>query len=490
MDPGGSRAHAERRGVIARLNERYVNFDVAALKTAIGKHVGHGSVKELVKLSEGGFNRVLLATMEDDFKAIVKIPYRISVPETYATASEVATLTFLRSKGFPVPEVYGWSATREDEVGVEYIIKEHAAGIGAETRWFQTTKYQKKALVAGIVDMEKKLFDIPSASDGDSETYCIGPIADYMFWDGQRAELELDRGPWSDPGQYLRAIAIKEVLWTERFGKPLECDFRHNTVFPGVDSHQDYLILLNKSLAIAPYLIPQDPKDILNRPTLHHRDLTPSNVFVCPETFRPTCIIDWQHTTITPLLLAAAYPRLFENPDPEPPAGLTPPEYPGNYDQLDPEDKTQVDELIRRQSLFYLYRDPLILPRQHLVDLAGRQWSGDLMTLRGSLMRIRDIWSHVPGHDRSQECPISFSEEELAAQSENEPMWCNLNHLVSHWRDELEGISEEGWVSTEKYDHAVKRNDLLKAEFAEGGSLDELDKIKRAWPFQDHEESY
>jgi hypothetical protein len=37
--------------------------------------------------------------MEDDFKAIIKIPYWISVPKTLATASEAATLTFLRSKG-------------------------------------------------------------------------------------------------------------------------------------------------------------------------------------------------------------------------------------------------------------------------------------------------------------------------------------------------------------------------------------------------------
>ena len=26
----------------------------------------------------------------------------------------------------------------------------------------------------------------------DSETYCIGPIADYMFWYGKRAKLDLD----------------------------------------------------------------------------------------------------------------------------------------------------------------------------------------------------------------------------------------------------------------------------------------------------------
>lgn len=31
--------------------------------------------------------------------------------------------------------------------------------------------------------------------DRDSETYCIGPIPDYMFWYGERKKLDLDRGP-------------------------------------------------------------------------------------------------------------------------------------------------------------------------------------------------------------------------------------------------------------------------------------------------------
>jgi hypothetical protein len=205
----------------ARLRERCMRFDVSALEKAIETHVGHGSVKTLVKISEGGFNRVLSATMEDGFRAIVKIPFWISVPKAYATASEVATLTFLRSKGIPVPKVYGWSSTTDNLVGVEYVIMEHALGVGADTRWFNNTKHQKHALVTGIVDIEKKLFNIPFGAVGslyfksdlpprlqgplyvpgtpdetrDSDTYCIGPIADYMFWYGKRAELELDRGP-------------------------------------------------------------------------------------------------------------------------------------------------------------------------------------------------------------------------------------------------------------------------------------------------------
>jgi hypothetical protein len=205
------------------------------------------------------------------------------------------------------------------------------------------------------------------------------------------------------------------------------------------------------------------------------------------------------------LLLAAGYPRLFENPDPEPPTDLVPPKYPESYDTMSPEDKAQVDELIRRQSLFYLYRvfngglnkvhlkalqDPLILSRQHLVDFAGRQWTGNLMTLRGALMRMCDIWLHVPGKDEKFECPIGFSEQEIREQSEKEPMWSNLNMLVNHWRDELGGLSEEGWVRTEQYDYAVERNEALRAEFSEGGNADELEKIKRGWPFQDHEEFF
>ncbi|KAL4892301.1 serine/threonine protein kinase [Aspergillus ambiguus] len=499
----------------ARLRERYVRFNASALENAVANYIGHGSVKNLVKIREGGFNRVLLATTEDGFRAIVKIPYWLSVPRTYATASEVATLTFLRSKGIPVPEVYGWSSTNDNPVGVEYIVMEHAPGVGADTCWFHHTKHQKHALVTGIVDIEKNIFSIPFGvvgslyfkndlsselqgplyaagtpdEAGDSETYCIGPIADYMFWYGQRAELELDRGPWSDPKEYLLATAEKEVKRIEKFGKPLESDFPHNTVFPGLNSPKDYLELLKKYLKIAPSLLPRDPGNSLSRPTLRHPDLTPSNVFICPDTFKITSINI----------------LLFENPEPEAPSGLIPPKYPPDYDTMSPDEKAQVDELIRRQSLFYLYRvfngglnklhlealqDPLILQRQHLVDFAGRQWSGNLMTLRGALMRMRDLWHHLPGKDAGLECPIQFSEQETRYQAENEPMWYNLNALVSHWRDELGGLSEEGRLPAEKYHAAVKRNESLKAEFSDGGRPDELEKIKRGWPFQDHEEFF
>ncbi|EGE00858.1 hypothetical protein TESG_08160 [Trichophyton tonsurans CBS 112818] len=203
-----------------RLRERYVEFNVSSLKEAVTKHTG-GKVIDLQKLGEGGFNRAFSAILESGQQVVVKIPYPLSVPRKYATASEVATLKFLRSKGIPVPKVYGWSATDDNAVGVEYIIMEAASGIGLNTKWFNMTKKQQQAVTLGIIGIEKTLFDIPFGSigslyfktdlppelqadlylpgasdpDGDCDTFCIGPIADYMFWYGKRAELAVDRGP-------------------------------------------------------------------------------------------------------------------------------------------------------------------------------------------------------------------------------------------------------------------------------------------------------
>ena len=65
-------------------------------------------------------------------------------------------------------------------------------------------------------------------------------------------------------------IANKEIKWTRQYGKPVELDFPHNGVFLGKKSPEDYLSLLNKYLVLAPYLLPEDAKNPLNKPTLRH----------------------------------------------------------------------------------------------------------------------------------------------------------------------------------------------------------------------------
>lgn len=75
-------------------------------------------------------------------------------------------------------------------------------------------------------------------------------------------------------------------------------------LLPGIIPHEHYAALLQKYLAIAPFL-PKDPLDPGNQPTIRHpgvyvgflrpllvlvtlttsSDLTPANVFVSPDTF-------------------------------------------------------------------------------------------------------------------------------------------------------------------------------------------------------------
>jgi hypothetical protein len=193
-------------------------------------------VVRLEKLSEGGFNRLLLATLDDGLQVLVKIPYPLVVPKRYATASEVATLSFLAEKGVPVPKVYGYSCKAENPVGTEYIIMEYVppeVGIGADSRWFETSKYEKHAVVTGLVEVERKLCGIRfggvgrlyfwgdlgegergrarklyGEGTGDEGRFCIGPVVDYMFWYGRREGKGGDYGPYE-----FFSLLVLLMLW-------------------------------------------------------------------------------------------------------------------------------------------------------------------------------------------------------------------------------------------------------------------------------------
>lgn len=107
--------------------------------------------------------------MDDGFEAIAKIPYLLTVPEvlTLTTESEVATLEFLRSKGIPVPRIYGWSSKRHgNPVGAECIIMEKAPGKPLQDCWFSVTPKERVRLVTSYVEIKRKLFSFGFGSYG------------------------------------------------------------------------------------------------------------------------------------------------------------------------------------------------------------------------------------------------------------------------------------------------------------------------------------
>ena len=201
----------------------------------------------------------------------------------------------------------------------------------------------------------------------------------------------------------------------------------------------------------------------------------------------------------------AGYPRAFENPDREESHHLTEPSLPTDYEMLSAGEKAEADELQRRRLLFYYYRifngylnkshlealrDPLLLPRQHLVDRAGRQWNGNLMTLKGALVRMVEYWPHLPDTNGIP-CPVQFTEAELNGFLDQEQLWFSLNNVVNHWRDQVGGVNDDGWISHERYDEALQKIEELKASLRASAEGDEEDIyfLEKGWLFRDREES-
>lgn len=157
--------------------------------------------------------------MDDGFEVIAKIPYRNTVPPRYLTASEVATMDFLRQKfEIPVPQVYTWSSEKDsNQVGAEYIVMEKATGVRLGDLWWSLNAKQLLKVITQLVQYEAKLMQAPlssygsiyfngflpenvgcrlfSNSDDSNQRYCIGPIADPAFWHDGRGDLEINRGP-------------------------------------------------------------------------------------------------------------------------------------------------------------------------------------------------------------------------------------------------------------------------------------------------------
>ncbi|KAL4966948.1 kinase-like domain-containing protein [Aspergillus stella-maris] len=517
-----------------RLAERCVEFNVEALKIAAARSVGRNHVSRIRKLAEGGFNRAFLLTMDDGFEVVGKIPYHSTVPKTLTTESEVATLDFLRANGIPVPRVYAYSSSRDNEVGTEYMIMEKAPASPLEGRWFDLTPKERVRLVTSFVDIERKLFSIPFASYGSiysrdlltsnmcttdlftktiesskmhgGDRFCIGPSADCDFWRGRRAMLDSNRGPWTDHREYICSVANRELEWTRKFGRPRCNQFPHNEILAGEISHIGYIDMLEKFMSLSPFILPEDRDDPMNKPTLRHPDLNPSNVFIT-DTGEISCIIDWQHSSIQPLLVIAGNPPLFQNPDPEPPAGLEKPSLSADYDSLSASDKIQADELHRRRMIFWLYmvfngkdnethlealRYPLLIHRQHAVNRAGRQWNGNTITLKGALLRLVQNWDtlvQAGGHLTKIQCPVHFDQKDAEEFYVLEENWFKMNIIVEHWKSLLDDIGQDGWVRHESYDKVMALNRELKAEWlAEAQDENERRQVDEYWPFQDHEE--
>lgn len=194
-----------------RLGERYVKFRPAELQRIAGEAVQQDYCPDMSKLAEGGFNKVFLLRTKNGREVIARIPTPVAGPPHYTTASEVATMEFLRTiLKLPVPEILAYSTSSDNPVGAEYILMERVEGDSLSSRWLSLTSDEVKDIMTQIADIERKIFDFDFPAYGclyhkkdlrEGETqipvmedFCIGPISARQFWYRERSETEIDRG--------------------------------------------------------------------------------------------------------------------------------------------------------------------------------------------------------------------------------------------------------------------------------------------------------
>jgi hypothetical protein len=181
---------------------------------------GRGVVRIRI-LAEGASNKVFTATIQSK-RVIVKIPDPV-VPRRFVTASEVATLEYLRTElDMPVPKVLACNSNHDNPVGCEYVIMDEVPGRPLDVAWDTSFNIQEKlAVVDQVQSMQSRIIQHSSQWHGYGSLYfaddakafgfkedllveskdgparfCLGPLAHSKFVHPEVERAEVSCGPY------------------------------------------------------------------------------------------------------------------------------------------------------------------------------------------------------------------------------------------------------------------------------------------------------
>ena len=208
---------------VLRHEERRWVFNANGLSRLAAESVdcSHDDIVSFEKLPEGGYNRTFLI-MRDDFQLVARIAYPVTVPKSYAVASEGVTMDFLPSFGLPIPDVHGCSPTSDNVAETGYIFMEFADGTKLNDIWFDPGEREIEPVVCQLVQLEAKMISEFFSADGNlyyaqsleravgkpgiplkDERFCIGSDVILPLWHGRRSLLDVDRGPRASLSAFL-----------------------------------------------------------------------------------------------------------------------------------------------------------------------------------------------------------------------------------------------------------------------------------------------
>ncbi|PWY93880.1 hypothetical protein BO94DRAFT_563439 [Aspergillus sclerotioniger CBS 115572] len=480
----------------SQLLQRYRSFNVDELKKAAARSVNARSCVKLIKFNEDGYYKTFLLTMDNGVEVFAKLPNPL-VPEKVATASEVATLDFLRNElDIPVPRVFAWSSSKDQPVGVEYIIMEKPPGQELTNVWPTMDLSHRMDIVAQLVSIQAKIATVDLHSYGSLyyrkdiedgldvpglvDRFCIGPSYEARFWEEERRSMDYYRGPWISSEAYVKDIARREREWILRFAKPHQLEDPQRQPYTQ-ESPRWHAELLDRYLKMVSNLMP--PHKGLHRSVLWHPDLQDSNIFV--EQNRIVSIIGWQGGSSLPIYYACEVPRFLQIDITSSlnlilTARLTSQERKESR-RRNPLTQLQEFYISKFQELdndvFSALSFPQALTRQRLIHSAGYTWEDDgLIVFLELQQQARREWTELTGLPLSS-CPVRSDENK-------EFPHCNDRNSLAGRRVvfHLLGIPRDGWVHRKDFEAKVEvMRNLAGSIIKSATDKDDAKRALRSW---------
>ncbi|KAI7028389.1 hypothetical protein KC355_g1 [Hortaea werneckii] len=462
---------------------------------------------------EGGFNKAFLFTMDNGERIVARIPTRIAGPRRLTTNSEVATMTYVKSKTtIPIPNILDWSDDHFNPVGTEYIFMEHAAGDRLHNRWDEMSSLQHLQVIQSISRMIGQMTSPEFPAFGSiyfqdapldpalkiqfKDGFCIGPHCGSVYWNCGPSESSLygnygyDHGPWKDLHGYCTGL-----MNSARSRIPADDPEGNKPLYWGtVSEHRN---LLNVNEKILSELVKSPSLKDSSTPTLLHADLHRRNIFVSStEPAEVTAIIDWQATAVEPAFMYG-----YETPD-------LAMRYSGNGDSNDDVDHDSLsqeerDARRKKQRELQLCKDAFEACMKGFAPVIGRArsldgllfrpflhcnttWRDSLTAVRQDLVELSRRWNDI---GLAGACPYAPTEDELQTherlyadfQTAQDLKWGLMRILRT---------DSDGWMPTSDWEVVKSCHDGMFLDWLqtarevaqEDGSITEA-KAREMWPF-------
>ncbi|KAF9472421.1 protein kinase subdomain-containing protein PKL/CAK/Fmp29 [Pholiota conissans] len=339
-----------------QLSSRFQYFDVEQLKRAACTALGATTCSKIEKIAEG-FNKVFRLHFEGGKTAIARVPSQTLLGNAPAiTASEVATMEFMRlHDSLIIPRVYASSSTFSNAVQSPYILMEDIAGVPMLHDWYEIrgdpvgkalhtfandikrmsipvfsqigSIYFKEDLPLDL--QSRPLFrndlyedDLIERFQPAVDKFRVGPIADRLWWRTMHDDIDADRGPWNDiSDMLLAAVRLEERAIHKYKANP---SLLSSTYTNSLQELEHVEQLLQKAALLAPSISGALRQhsfagDHLADNVAVHANLNAGNIMVPRDDgentvtrFKNLTYIDWQGTSILPLVLQLDIPALVE----------------------------------------------------------------------------------------------------------------------------------------------------------------------------------